>query len=109
MFRDWASRYLYTAAQSLTVVEHWLGPDAVSSQASGSGVSWLKSLYRTQSWLYTLSKVMVSSVGLTTFVLLTSVFGNPVKAPQSEEPTPCSMFRKNATFCAVTGCPFDHM
>ena len=50
-FRDWASRYLYTAAQSLTVVEQWLGPDAVASHASGIGVTWLSSLYRNHCWL----------------------------------------------------------
>ena len=50
-FRDWASRYLYTAAQSLTVVEQWLGPDAVASQASGIGVTWASSLYRNHCWL----------------------------------------------------------
>ena len=36
----WLSRYLYTAAQSLTLVAQLLGPDAVLSHAGGIGVIW---------------------------------------------------------------------
>ena len=77
-FRDWASRYLYTAAQSLTVVEQWLGPDAVTSHASGIGVTWLSSLYKNHCWLYALFRFSTSVVGLATFMLVTCMFGNPV-------------------------------
>jgi len=35
---DWESRYLYTAAQSLTLVAQCAGPDAVLSHAGGIGV-----------------------------------------------------------------------
>ena len=45
---DWLSRYLYTAAQSATLVAQSLGPDAVLSHAAGIGVIWDRSLYRNQ-------------------------------------------------------------
>ena len=64
-FLDCASRYLYTAAQSLTVVAQWLGPDAVRSQAGGIGVIWLRLLYRNQVCEYALLAVIWISVGLT--------------------------------------------
>ena len=77
-FRDWASRYLYTAAQSLTVVVQWLGPDAVRSHASGIGVTWASSLYKNQFWLYALFRFSTSVLGLVAVMLVTTVFGNPV-------------------------------
>jgi len=45
---DWASRYLYTAVQSVILVAQALGPETVRSHAAGIGVIWLRLLYRNQ-------------------------------------------------------------
>ena len=59
---------------------------------------------------YALFIVMVSVVGLVALTLVTLV-GNPpgTKAPHSVEPTACSMWIQNRTFCAVTAVPLDHL
>ena len=75
---DWVSRYLYTAAQSATLVAQLLGPEAVLSHAAGIGVIWDRSLYRNQVCEYALFVVICSSVGLTTLMDFTNEFGNPV-------------------------------
>ncbi len=87
----------------------WLGPLAVRSHASGIGVIWLSSLEVNQVSLYALFIVIVSVVGLVAVTLLTLVGKPPgTYAPQSEEPTACSMWIQNSTFWAVTGVPLDH-
>ena len=75
---DWASRYLYTAAQSATLVAQSLGPEPVLSQADGIGVIWDRSLYRNQVCEYALFVVICSSVGETTLMDFTNASGIPV-------------------------------
>src|SRR6266567_1597954 len=75
---DWASRYLYTAVQSVILVAQALGPDAVRSHAAGIGVIWLRLLYRNQACEYALFVVICSSVGLTTLMLFTKASGKPL-------------------------------
>ncbi len=60
------------------MVAQLLGPDAVLSHAGGIGVSCDRSLYRNQLCEYALFVVICSSVGLTTLMLFTYAFGNPV-------------------------------
>ena len=66
--------------QSLTAMAQSPGPDAVWSQAWGIGVIWLRSLSRNQVGEYGLSITMVTTVGLTAVMSLTSI-GKPVKPP----------------------------
>ena len=56
---------MYTAAQSLTLVAQFAGPDAVLSHAGGIGVIWDRSLYRNQLCEYALFVVIWISVGET--------------------------------------------
>ena len=59
---------------------------------------------------YALFIVIVSVVALVALTSVTLV-GNPpgTKAPHSVEPTACSMWIQNRTFCAVTAVPSDHL